>query len=607
MYLVVSEIDRSGPPIGNIKRYEISTANTSNTADTSKTMNMSTGVQVVDTSKTPALDSNGLVKDTSKSLWSSQTDGSVVNKGGVGEVLLKRSAPRDIFTYLGDSTLTAKSNAFDTSNGKITPELLGFAAGDTVNRDKLIQFVQGYDVYDKAKDQSSLVKRAWILGAILNSRPLVVPYSSSQSVIFVGVNDGMFHAFDNATGEELWSFIPYELLNRLKDLTSGNSLKYYVDGSPKAYITQSQKIIIFGLRRGGSNYYALDVSDPKNPKFLWKIGPETTGFSEMGQTWSTPQIGKIKYGTGEKVVCFIGGGYDENQDKKTLIIGDKKGRAVYIVDLSTGQQIWRWDHERDPNMKWSIPSDISCVDANSGGYIDRLYVGDTGGRLWRLDINGSDPSVWSGSTLFNANAGLIGGSRKIFSRPDVTLEKDHEIVFFGTGDREHLGDTKVINGIFAVKDKGLNTVLSVSDLQNVTGRTTNPTNVEKTQGWYISLDDNKGEKVLAPPVLIFGVAYFTTFTPHQDGTTEGTARIYAVDYKNGGPILDLNPKDSAEEVRIDLLDRSKVIGTGIPSGVVFSALNGKPIAFVGIPGGVYNAPLKKNTTIIPIWWKEGKK
>ena len=451
-----------------------------------------------------------------------------------------------------------------------------------------------------------MVKRAWILGAIVNSRPLVIPYGNSRSVIFVGANDGMFHAFDNATGEELWGFIPNELLSRLKDLTSGNNLKYYVDGSPKAYITESQKIIIFGLRRGGSHYYALDVTDPDNPKFLWKIGPETTGFSEMGQTWSTPQIGKIKYGTEAKVVCFIGGGYDENQDKKTVTADDKKGRAIYVVDLFTGAQIWRWDYGKDPNMKYSIPSDISCVDTNGDGYIDRLYVGDTGGRLWRFDINESDPNAWSGSILFNSNAGLLGSRRKIFSRPDVTLEKGYEMVFFGTGDREHPDETKVMNQIYAIKDKGLNSTLSEKDLENVTDGINNLKSIEGKEGWFISLE-NKGEKALAPPVVMFGVAYFTTFTPSKEGSTEGIARIYALNYKNGGPILDLNPENNTEGIKIDLSDRSKVIGTGIPSGVVISAINGKPIAYTGFQGGVYNTPLRKNSTIIPIWWREVRK
>jgi len=597
IYLAASQITGSGLPIGNIKKYELT--NSTNVTTT----NVSTGVQVVDATSTPVLDSSNQIKDSSKSAWSSSADGNQVKKGGVGGVLLTRTESRNIFTYLGNPNLMSESNEFATSNEKITPELLGFASGDTVNRDKLIQFIQGYDSYAKNKGSNVVKKRDWLLGAIVNSRPLVIPYGDSRSVIFAGANDGMFHAFDNVTGEELWGFIPDDLLNRLRNLTSGNKLEYFVDGSPKAYITESQKIIVFGLRRGGSYYYALDVTDPDNPKFLWEIGPETTGFSEMGQTWSTPQIGKIKLESGEKVVCFVGGGYDETQDRKNPTSEDKKGRAVYVVDLFTGQQVWRWDFARDPNMKYSIPSDISCVDTNGDGYIDRLYVGDTGGRLWRFDISESDPTAWSGSTLFNSSAGLLGGSRKIFSRPDVTLEKGFEMVFFGTGDREHPDETKVLNQIYAIKDRSLNSAVSEKDLENVTDGVNDLKGIEGKEGWFMNLE-NKGEKALAPPVVVFGVAYFTTFAPEG---SEGIARIYALNYKNGGPIIDLNAENNTEGIKIDSSDRSRVIGKGIPSGVVFSAINGKPVGYAGFQGGVYNTPLKKNSTIIPIWWREVSK
>jgi len=593
MYLAVSQINTSGSPIGNIKSYELT--------------NISTAVQVVDSTNTPALDSNDLIKDSSKSSWSSGADGNKVDKGGVGEVLLKRDKARNIFTNLRDPNLMSESNEFATSNEKLTPELLGLAPGDTVERERLIQYIQGYDSYTKNKGNNTPQKREWLLGAILHSRPLVIPYKNSRSVIFVGANDGMFHAFDNATGEELWGFIPNELLSRLKDLTSGNKLEYFVDGSPKAYITQSQKIVIFGLRRGGSNYYALDVTDPGNPKFLWEIGPETTGFSEMGQTWSTPQIGKIKYGSGEKVVCFIGGGYDENQDKKTPATEDKKGRAVYVVDLFTGQQIWRWDYKKDPNMKYSIPSDVASVDINGDGYIDRLYVGDMGGRMWSFDIKNPDPNAWSGRMVLNSNLGYTGSvKQKIFHAPDVTLEKGGEMVLFGTGDREHPNEKNGIEKFYAFMDKGKGAVLSEDNLADVTKDFATIQNLANKEGWFISLED-KGEKVLAPPVVAFGVVYFTTFTPSLDG--DGIARIYALNYRVGTPIFNLNPENDTKGPKIDLSDRSKIIGTGIPSGTVISALGGRPIAYTGFAGGLYSTHLKGHSTIIPISWKEvrGKK
>ena len=594
IYMASSQVETDGSFIGNLKSYALSIEEDPKTGAKVGTL--------LDAHATPAYDPNGQISSYSTSFWSSEIDGNKVNKGGLGELLVSRSSPRNIFTYLGESNLADPSNAFTPSNEKITNELLGLSSGDKVGREKLIKYVHGYDLHNSSE------KRKWILGAIINSRPLVVPYEDARSVIFVGANDGMLHAFDDATGEELWSFIPDDLLGGLKHILKGRGLKYFVDASPKAYTGGSQKILLFGLRRGGSHYYALDVTDPEKPKFLWKIGSETKDYSEIGQSWSTPQIGKIKYKTGEKVVCFIGGGYDENQDKNILMTPDTKGRAVYVVDLFTGAQLWRWDYERDPGMKYSIPSDISQVDTDGNGYIDRLYVGDTGGRLWRFDMNNPNPKSWSGRILLNTQAEATVNTRKFFCRPDVTLEDGYEMVFFGTGDREHPNETKMINKFYALRDIGVISTFSEKDLVDVTKGTAAVQDFDNKKGWFISLEGGKGEKVFAPPVVLFKVVYFSTFSPPTEkDDPNGIARIYALDYQNGGPILNLNPANDIEKVKIDLSDRSTIIGTGVPSGTVLSVLNGKLVGFTGFQGGVYNTPLKKNSTIIPIWWREVSK
>jgi type IV pilus assembly protein PilY1 len=605
--MAVSEMSAAGPSIGNIKKYEVSTredptnsSNSTNSTNPSNSSNSDVRVGgILDAGKTPALDTDNLIKESSRSHWSREADGRQVDKGGVGEVLVTRSKRRNLFTNLGDSDLTSETNAFSTSNEELTPEVLGLGPKDQLERDRVIQYVQGYDPYTKTKESTTLKKRRWILGSVVHSRPLVIHYGNGKAVIFAGANDGMLHAFEDATGEELWGFIPSEFLSRLKDLPRGNGLKYYVDGSPKAYITESKKIVIFGLRRGGSHYYALDVTDPERPRFLWKIGPETPGYSEMGQSWSTPHIGKIRFGTSEKVVCFIGGGYDENQDKKTVTTDDKRGRAIYVVDVQTGDQLWRWDYNRDSNMRYSIPSDISRVDTNGDGYTDRLYVGDMGGRIWRFDIGDSDTNAWSGKVFFNAS---INGKKKIFYPPDVTLEKGYEMVFFGTGDREHPNEISVINRFYAVKDRGLKGVLSEEDLEDVTnGLSTS--SLENKEGWFVSLGANRGEKVTGVPAVAYGAVYFTTFAPSSQ-SGENTARVYALNYKNGNAILNLNPANDTEGVRIDLTDRSKVIGTGVPSGTVLSAVKGRLVAYTGINGGIYDTPVRKRSTIIPVWWRQ---
>jgi len=226
-------------------------------------------------------------------------------------------------------------------------------------------------------------------------------------------------------------------------------------------------------------------------------------------------------------------------------------------------------------------------------------VGDMGGRIWRFDLGGSDTNAWSGKVFFNAST---NGKRKIFYPPDVTLEKGYEMVFFGTGDREHPNESSVINRFYAVKDRGLNTTLSEDNLEDVTnGLSTN--SLENKEGWFVSLGANKGEKVTGVPAVAYGAVYFTTFSPSSQ-SGENTARVYALNYQHGNAILNLNPGNDTEGVRIDLADRSKVIGTGVPSGTVLSAVRGRLVAYTGINGGIYETPVKKRSTILPVWWRQ---
>jgi type IV pilus assembly protein PilY1 len=324
------------------------------------------------------------------------------------------------------------------------------------------------DSYDDNGNGDASEKRDWVLGAFMHSRPVIVHYGTTQSVIFSGSNDGMLHAFDDQTGEELWAFISPNLLNKLQALHS-DVVQPFVDGSAKVYLGSDKKILIFGQRRGGSAYIALDITNRLSPTFLWEINPSTSGYSELGQSWSSPQIGKIQLGTSEKWVAFVGGGYDDNQDNDPVTAADSKGRAVYVVDVLTGSLVWSYSYAQDSSMAFSIPGDIAAMDDSGDGKIDRLYAGDMGGRIWRFDIGDSDSANWGGKSIFRSNV-TSSDQRKIFYPPDVTLEYDgvnYEMLFFGTGDREHPKDSAVINKLYAVKDKNPTTPLTENDLVDV--------------------------------------------------------------------------------------------------------------------------------------------
>jgi type IV pilus assembly protein PilY1 len=630
IYLALFKPLRSQMWSGNIKKYGVAQTD-------------SGGVHagdITDTKGLQAVDSRGQFLATATSYWSTGMDGGDVEKGGVGEALLKRSTARNLYTYFGTKAdLTDSTNAFKTGNNLITPTTFGLDSADSSGRDKLIQFVQGYDAYDENGNGVTTEKRDWILGAFVHSRPYLVHYAS-RDVIFAGSNDGMLHAFDDSTGDELWGFIPPNLLNQLQALHADVNLSF-VDGSPKAYISYdsngqiTQVILIFGERRGGNRYYALDVTDPLKPKYLWDIGPDTKvadkfPYAEMGQSWSSPIIGKIAYGSGEKWVAFIGGGYDDNQDNNPVALADSKGRAIYVVDIFNGSLVWRFSFAEDSKMTYSIPSDIARVDVEGDGRVDRLYAGDMGGRMWRFDVGDKDPSKWTGKIIFKSNPEGTTNPRKMFYPPDVTLESDngdYEMLFFGTGDREHPKTTGIIDRLYAVKDRNLTdknpaVAYSESDLVNVTDdllQNSSKSIAEKNAllvqlkekgGWYITLDSNSGEKALSAPVVFYKTVYFTTFSPTAGVDTdpcfvgEGTAMAYALNYMNGTAMfnLDLTNDVGGKEV-ISKSDRFSIIGTAIPSGVIVTVVGGKAVSYVGVGGGVCSPRLANTSSLVPLNWR----
>jgi type IV pilus assembly protein PilY1 len=455
------------------------------------------------------------------------------------------------------------------------------------------------------------VKRSWIQGSFIHSRPLVIHYPSRSSVIFVGSNNGMLQAFDDTTGEEMWGFIPRNLLPNLKNF-NGELLQFFVDGAPKVYMERDSNgnlttgILIIGLRRGGDRYIALDIRNPDSPKFLYEISPSITGFGELGQTWSTPLIGKIKLTSGTKVVAFIGAGYDQNQDNEPVSANDTKGRAVYVIDVLTGSLLWSYSRAQNTNMKYSIPSDIARVDTNGDGKVDRLYVGDMGGQVWRFDIGDPDSTKWTAKIIFDSNPGS-SNKKKLFYPPDVTLEKgNYEMLFFGTGDREHPKSVMFENRIYAVKDKNASQTLTETSLVDVTDEKATLNALSTKSGWYIRLE-NAGEKSLSHSVVFDGVVYYTTFTPTfgEPGDIcalkEGEGRLYALRYMSGNAVFNLD--DSLDGVISQPTDQSEIIGPSIPSGVIITFIGGTATAYVGVGGGVYPPQLTNNRSIIPINWR----
>jgi len=340
-----------------------------------------------------------------------------------------------------------------------------------------------------------------------------------------------------------------------------------------------------------------------------------------------------------------------------------KGRGIYAIEIatlsSTGvptvattpTRIWgvvygastgyTTSPATDAGMTFAIVSDITALDVDGNGYIDRLYATDLGGNLWRFDVGSTTTTSWTGYKIFSANP--ASGSdigRKMFYKPIATLETAKTVasrgndatLFIGSGDREHPLNTAVTDRIYAVRDKGQTTTKYESDLTDVTTNalqsatatssavTTLLNSLISSYGWYIQLE-NDGEKVLAQPALTNKVVYLTTFAPGASTSTDpckpsnmGTSRLYVLDYKTGEAVMNYDTTNDTTTVTnkraksgtsvLQKSDRSTVLGTGIASGVV--VIGNKVL--VGAEGGIIATDTKTGSAgssggrIINLYW-----
>ena len=614
---------------------------------------------IVDADGVPATLDNGSIKDNARSFWSDSPDGSDVLLGGIGGLLLDQTT-RNLYTYMGSSlSLTDTTNAFSTANTGITQTTLDVSS--PAEKDSVINDIHGGS-------------RSWILGDILHSRPSVVHYDTDgngtldEAFIFTGGNDGIMHCFKDSDGSEIWGFIPPDLLTRLKELSDGSTdHKYFVDGAPVVYQTAGQKILFYGERRGGYNYYALDVTAYNSPSNLYNIGPTFLKSNDgnndgildgdgalLGQSWSETTVHKIKTSSGSETVFLMAGGYDENQDKDLpvdpadpqpddRVDHDSVGKAVFSINVFTGA-ISKLNVNAGyyADMTHCIV-DVSGFDSNGNGYTNRVYAGDLGGNIFAFKDDGTNEDdgtidqyggdgIWSRRKLFSASAD--GVQRKIFYSPDAVEESFGEMIFLGTGDRADPEGTGVVNRIYAIKnnweDPATFNTLTESDLCDVTedlivlGSLTDQalarTKLAEKDGWFIRLDQNTGEKVTSPALVFNGVVYFTTYTPESGSVNpldpcevvsgRGQARLYALNYKTGvaafewSNITETDNTDEHNAVTKGRHDRSKIIGTSIASAPVVAILKGGPQIYIGVEGGIQNINPNVTQTLNTFYWRQ---
>ena len=594
---------------------------------------------LIDRDGNPALDGTGQLLDAADSYWnpSGTPDGGNVRNGGVEAVLEARVSARNLYTKVAVSNnLTDSGNVFASSNASITQAMLGVAS--SAERTQLIDFIRGIDSYDDDVNGDSTEKRETQLGDLLHSRPVVIHYSDSTTVIYVGSNDGMVHAFNDSDGSERWGFVPADVLGSLQALR-GTVHTPMLDAAVQSYVLDvngdrqiiaadgDKAILLFGRRQGGRIYTALDVTDPDAPVFLYSISNTTSGFSELGYSWSKPAVGKVKVSGTDTIVAIISAGYDSNEDNAPLSVADTMGRGVFAFNVLTGAKVWDFTYDiadtTKAQMVNAIASDVSPIDANADGFLDRFYVGDLGGLLWRFGGSSysSEITTWAGSIVFKAKDSVSDTARrKFFNPPDVVQESTFDVVLIGTGDREDPLATTPVDRIYSIRDDNPGSAYNETNLVDVTddllqtGSSAQKTSVlnalASSKGYYIRLVTNPsdttglGEKILSAPITFSKVVAFTSFIPNNSlvaCSTGGVARLYALDYLTGISVINFDTGNDSGGPVMARSDRYRQVGVSIASSAVIALRKGKAVAYIGTGGGVAKQDLSappSNVTLI---------
>ena len=580
---------------------------------------------IVDRLGNPAINPiTGFFADSAQSFWSAGIDGGKVAAGGAAHQLPDPSI-RDLYTYTGKypvaasgSPLTNIGNQFSNSNTKLDKNLLNIGnAGDPALVD-LIDWARGIDVTDEDGDGDILETR-FVMGDPMHARPATIIYGGtaavpdiSDAVIFNATNDGYVHAIDMATGVELWSFIPQELLPALKELYV-NPLtpdKHYgVDGDMRTLVIDVDRngiiepldgdkvYLYFGQRRGGKNYYALDVSAKNNPILMWVKGIDD--LPHLSQTWSTPIPARVNIAgarqNADKRVLIFGGGYDATQDNTAYSV-DLFGNTIYMLDAISGDLLWWAGNDAAANltlsaMNNSIAADIRVLDIDSDGFADRMYAADMGGRVFRFDISNGQfaDSLVAGGVFASLGAAdlaapTLADTRRFYYAPDTAViagsGQRYLSVALGSGYRAHPLETGVSDRFYALRDYDLLRKMTQPEFDALVPITDSDPNLVDisadpaamlpvgTRGWKLILSD-PGEKVLAESRTFDNKIFFTTFSPISNANScalsTGENRLYAVNAVNASPFTDLD-----QDGNLDITDRTRTLKTsGIAPEVVF--------------------------------------
>lgn len=395
--------------------------------------------------------------------------------------------------------------------------------GATVNPDsatytntQVVEWMRG----NRSGEGLSVRSRSSLLGAVVNAEPVI---SRADGVVYLASGEGMLHAFDTATGAELWAYHPSDTLATAgASVARGWVFKTQLDASPTfAQVSTSQKLLVGGLGAAGRSYYALDVSNPRPAnataaaaqfKWIFPTTTDTTNRGLMGYTIGRPVVART---SADGNVALVTSGYDNG-----LSIGDGKGR-VWMLNASTGAVLKTF--RTTEGTAGTAEAGLAHISAlkEADGTTKYAYGGDLLGNVWKFDLTkaGAGPhDAELVATLFDAS----GNRQPVTAAPELVMMGSKRVILVGTGrvlDINDFGSTRT-HSFYAIADGATLANARAGLTQRTYTRSADDNTVASTpltggsfdwttdRGWYFDLP--AGEQANTLPVVTYGTVAFVT-------------------------------------------------------------------------------------------------